>query len=72
MFRLGVFSNPWIWAGIAAMTAVQLLFTYLPVMNQLFHTAPIGIIDWMYILAVGVIIYFIIGSEKTMRRHFEK
>ncbi len=72
MFRLGVFSNPWIWAGIAAMTAVQLLFTYLPVMNQLFHTAPIGIIDWMYILAVGLIIYFIIGSEKTMRRHFEK
>ncbi len=72
MFRLGVISNPWIWGGIAAMTAGQLLFTYLPLMNQLFHTAPIGIIDWMSILVVGLLIYLIIGAEKTFRRHHEK
>ena len=72
MFRLGVFSNPWIWGGIAAMTVAQLLFTYLPLMNQLFHTAPIGILDWMSILVVGLTIYLIIGAEKTIRQHHEK
>jgi len=72
MFRLGVFSNPWIWGGIATMTAAQLMFTYLPLMNQLFHTAPIGVIDWISILAVGLVIYLIIGAEKTIRQHHEK
>ena len=35
MFRLGVFGNPWVWAGIAAMTAAQLLFTYSPLDESL-------------------------------------
>jgi len=65
--RLGLFSNPWIWVGIAAMMATQLAFTYLPVMNWLFHTAPIGWMDWLHIFAVGLIIYLIIGLEKSWR-----
>jgi cation-transporting ATPase F len=67
MFRLGLFSNPWIWAGIVAMTGAQLAFTYLPVMNWLFHTAPIGWMDWLHILLVGLVIYLVIGAEKAWR-----
>jgi magnesium-transporting ATPase (P-type) len=67
MFRLGLFSNPWIWAGIAAMVGAQLLFTYLPVMNWLFHTAPIGWMDWLHIVLVGLVIYLVIGAEKALR-----
>ena len=40
-------------------------------MNQLFHTAPIGLLDWVHILAVGLVIYLVIGAEKTFRRHQE-
>jgi magnesium-transporting ATPase (P-type) len=68
MFRLGLFSNPWIWAGIGAMMAVQMLFSYLPLMNTLFHTAPIGWMDWGLIVAVGLAIYLIIEGEKAWRR----
>jgi magnesium-transporting ATPase (P-type) len=71
MFRLGLFSNPWIWGGIAAMTVAQLLFTYAPLMNRMFHTAPIGIMDWAHILVVGLVIYLVIGAEKTLRRRRE-
>ena len=71
MFRLGLFSNPWIWGGIAAMIVAQLLFTYAPLMNRLFHTAPIGLVDWAHILAVGVVIYLVIGAEKTLRQRRE-
>jgi cation-transporting ATPase F len=71
MFRLGLFSNPWIWGGIAAMTVVQLLFTYAPLMNRMFHTAPIGLMDWVHILAVGLVIHLVIGVEKTLRRRRE-
>ena len=71
MFRLGLFSNPWIWGGIAAMTVAQLLFTYTPLMNRLFHTAPIGLMDWAHIVAVGLVINLVIGAEKTFRRQRE-
>ncbi|VAW76106.1 hypothetical protein MNBD_GAMMA14-1788, partial [hydrothermal vent metagenome] len=38
---------------------------------RLFHTAPIGIMDWVYILAVGLVIYLVIGAEKTLRQRFQ-
>ncbi len=71
MFQLGLFSNLWIWGGIVAMAVAQLAFTYLPLMNQLFHTAPIGLMDWLPILAVGLVIYLVIGVEKTFWRSRE-
>jgi magnesium-transporting ATPase (P-type) len=67
IFRLGLFSNPWIWAGIAAMMGAQMLLTYVPVMNWLFHTAPIGWMDWLHITLVGLVIYLVIGAEKLWR-----
>jgi len=55
--------------GIAAMITAQLLFTYVPSMNRLFHTAPIALIDWVHILVVGIVIIYtiitIIEAEKT-------
>ena len=71
MVKLGLFSNPWIWVGISAMMISQLLFTYSPLMNQLFHTAPIGLMDWVHIMAVGIVIYFVIGAEKALHRYRE-
>jgi len=67
MFRLGLFSNPWIWGGIASMIGAQLLITYVPVMNWLFHTAPIGLTEWLYICLVGLVIYVVTGMEKSWR-----
>jgi magnesium-transporting ATPase (P-type) len=71
MFRLGLFSNPWIWGGIAALTVAQLLSTYAPLMNRMLHTAPIGLMDWAHILAVGLVIHLVIGAEKRFRRRRE-
>ena len=67
MFRIGVFSNPWVWAGIGAMALVQLAFTYLPLMNRLFHTEPIATAYWLPILGVGLVIYAVMGLEKLWR-----
>jgi Ca2+-transporting ATPase len=68
MFTLGVFSNRWLVAGVVAMTLLQLLFTYLPLMNEWFSTAPIGGASWCRIIAASMIIYAIIGMEKWLRR----
>ena len=68
MFRIGVFSNPMIWIGIGVMAALQLLYTYLPLMNTLFESAPMTAVQWARVFAVGFAGYLIVGLEKWIRR----
>ncbi len=68
MFHIGVFSNPWVSAGVATMIVLQLLFTYATPMNSLFHSAPIDAEAWARIIAVGVVLWGAVGLEKWVRR----
>ncbi len=72
MFQIGLFSNPWIVVGATTMLVLQLFYTYASPMNRLFHSAPISLIDWAYILAVGLVIYLVIGAEKMFRQRRKK
>jgi magnesium-transporting ATPase (P-type) len=67
MFSVGVFSNRWVWLGLAGMAVAQLLFTYAPFMNRLFHTTPVRGEAWLYIVATGVAAYTVVEFEKWMR-----
>ena len=67
VFHVGLFSNPWIWRGITAMTGLQLLLTYSPSMNQLFHTAPIDGLAWALILASAITVYLVVEVETWLR-----
>ncbi len=66
-FRIGFFTNPWVLVGSAVMVVLQLLFTYTPVMNRLFQTAPVSIRDWGLILLISFGVYLAIGLEKMVR-----
>ena len=69
MFRLGVFSNPWVLFGSATMIILQLMYTYAPFMNTIFQSAPITLQDWLLIILVSLAVYSIIGAEKWLRSH---
>ena len=66
-FTAGFLANRWAFAGAAAMVVAQLLFTYTPVMNRLFHTAPIGADAWLRILGVAAAVFIIVEVEKWLR-----
>jgi len=70
MFHVGLFSNPWIWRGVAVMAGLQLMLTYLPSMNRLFHTTPIDGPAWILILATAGLVYLTVGAEKWLRRRW--
>lgn len=70
MFHVGLFSNPWIWRGVAVMVGLQMLLTYTPVMNRLFHTAPIDGPAWALVLAVAAAVYLVVGAEKWLRQRW--
>jgi Ca2+-transporting ATPase len=68
MFRLGLFSNPWVILGLAGMIVLQLLFTYAPFMNRFLSSAPISVDAWVRIVGVGFIGYLAVEVEKWLRR----
>ncbi|WP_062516385.1 HAD-IC family P-type ATPase [Demequina gelatinilytica] len=67
VWRIGLLSNPWVVVGIAVQACAQALFTYLPVMNRVFGTVPIGGEAWVRILAVGALASLVVGAEKWIR-----
>jgi cation-transporting ATPase F len=67
LFALGLFSNRWTVAGALAMLGAQILLTYVPVMNRLFHTAPISAGAWLRIGAVAAVAFAVVEFEKWIR-----
>ncbi|OVE75509.1 carbonate dehydratase [bacterium F11] len=67
-FALGFWSNKWLIWGVLGMALLQILYTYNPLMNTLFHSAPIGLPSWTGIIGVGLTVYFVVGFEKWVRR----
>jgi len=71
LLSAGLFSNPWAWLGSIAMVGAQIAFTYLPLFNRLFKTAPIGIDAWGIVMALGLAVSAAAGAEKLIRRKVE-
>jgi len=67
IFQLGFFSNMWVFGGVAAMLLLQILYTYLPLMNTLFQSAPISMESWSRILGAGVIAYLVVEFKKWLQ-----
>ena len=67
IFAVGLFSNRWLIAGVIATWMAQLAFTYLPLMNRVFHTAPVRPEAWAYIVGVGMLTFIAVGFEKWLR-----
>ena len=64
----GLFGNRIILIGIAAVILFQIMFTYWPVLNNLFKTGPIDLWSWLRIIAVSASILFIVEMEKAIMR----
>lgn len=67
VFHVGLFSNRLAILGAVAMIGAQLLFTYAPFMNHLFHTAPLDGGAWLRILGVTLLSFGAVELEKWLR-----
>ncbi|MFP4654278.1 MAG: cation-translocating P-type ATPase [Methanohalobium sp.] len=57
-------SNRYMLIGIAGVIGLQMLLTYHPFMNLIFDTAPLGLYNWLWIVVMAVLVFFIIEFEK--------
>lgn len=59
----------WLLAGLAVTWRAEVAFTYSPIFNWLFHTAPLRAAAWLYIFAIGVVAFAAVELEKWLRVH---
>ncbi|PIV90552.1 carbonate dehydratase [Candidatus Gracilibacteria bacterium CG17_big_fil_post_rev_8_21_14_2_50_48_13] len=55
--------------SISIVFVLQLLFTYLPVMQDLFGTTHIGVSEWILLLALSLLGFLLMELEKPLRRY---
>lgn len=68
LWRINILSNRWLLMGVGAMIVLQLLFTYMPLMNALFHTEPTNLASWLSVLFLSCITILAVETEKGLGR----
>ncbi len=68
VFQIGLFSNPWVIGGTLLMVVIQMAYTYIPVMNQAFGSAPLSLDMWRNLLSFGLAAFLLVEMEKWLRR----
>ncbi len=58
--------------AIVLVILFQLLFTYLPPMQEAFGTAPIGWPDWARVIVLALLIFVVVELEKAIVRHYDQ
>ncbi|WP_298460760.1 HAD-IC family P-type ATPase [uncultured Cellulomonas sp.] len=67
VWRLHPFGNRWLIVGVTVQLVLQLALTYVPAMNRLFGTAPLGGPVWLRIVGVALVAWAVVGADKRLR-----
>ena len=62
------FSNKWLSLAIIASVSIQLLVIYVPFLQVMFGTLPLGLNDWLIILGVAVFGFILMEVSKLFVR----
>jgi magnesium-transporting ATPase (P-type) len=68
VFQLGLFSNPFVLAGLTVAIGLQVLVVHLPLLQSLFHTVPLAPAEWGLILLVASSILWVDEIRKLLIR----
>ncbi|MET8997565.1 HAD-IC family P-type ATPase [Amycolatopsis sp. NPDC004169] len=52
--------------GLGLTAGLQLLLTYVPVMNTWFHTAPVGVVSWLWVAGASVMAFAVVETDKLL------
>ncbi len=66
-WAIGFLSNRWAIFGTLIMAALQMVLTYVPLMNLWFDTAPIASLEWAKVLGVSILAYGAVEIEKRLQ-----
>ncbi len=68
----GLFGNRYVLIAIGLMLLLQLVFTYLPPVQQLMGTAPISAGSWLILMLAGLAVLLLVELEKAVWRRWRQ
>lgn len=71
IFKTSFSSNKWIWIGIAAQVSIISFLVYVPLMQKLFGTTALGLVDWAFLALFAFIVIFAEEVRKWFARRRE-
>ncbi|AKQ63484.1 Ca ion P-type ATPase [Myxococcus hansupus] len=66
--KVGLFSNRSVFVGMGLLVLLQVAFMYLPFMQRVFGTAPLGLKDVGLSILMGAVVLPVVGLEKWLRQ----
>lgn len=72
VFKIGFFSNKPLLYGVLVISASQLCYTYLPFMNELFKSAPLGWLAWGLVFGSSVVVFIVVEIEKSLHVRYAR
>ena len=68
LFRVGLFSNRQVMVGIVVEIALLCVISYVPFMQEIFGTAAIGPLDWLYLVILPIPMVALDELRKSVAR----
>jgi P-type Ca2+ transporter type 2C len=72
IFKTSLKTNKWIIAGIIAQIGILALLVYVPLLQRVFGTAPLGLMDWAFLVSLALVVVFADEIRKFFVRKFGK
>jgi len=72
IFKTSLSSNKWIWIGIAGQISIIAFLVYVPLMQGLFGTTGLGLVDWAFLAIFACIVIFAEEVRKWFTRRLAK
>lgn len=69
VFQQGFMSNPYLLGGVAVVFALQMLVIYHPLMNSVFKTQPLSLVELGICLAFSSVVFVVLELSKAWRRN---
>ena len=68
VFRAGLFSNRWLLGAGVISLGFMAAVSYVPLLQGVFHTAALSLVDWLLLVACGVLLLAADETRKALHR----
>ena len=68
LFRIGLFSNRYLLGAVLFTFLFQMATVYVPILNPIFKTEPLTLVELLFTLALSSIVFFAVELEKFFKR----
>ena len=67
VFTRHLFSNRWLWTAFSAVTVLQVLAVQAPLLQGIFGTSPLSVVQWLVCAAVAALVLVVAEAIKLAR-----